>query len=133
AFLNKIFEHATEPLLVILQIEPEKLARPTNVPTSMDARVSPSIAKESIVTPASKSFELSTNVSLAPSVVALEKNKERVNAMVDGPNAEMTDGSELVSPSPTDVVVAFSIGKKGDGSFPSFSIDKEAASNPFGV
>ncbi|GJY70163.1 hypothetical protein Tco_0473145 [Tanacetum coccineum] len=40
AFLNKISEHATNPLSVILQLEPKKLARPANVPTSRDARVS---------------------------------------------------------------------------------------------
>ncbi|GKB55641.1 hypothetical protein Tco_0911827 [Tanacetum coccineum] len=34
AFLNKIFEHAAEPLSVILQLEPAKLTRPTNVPAS---------------------------------------------------------------------------------------------------
>ncbi|GJY91708.1 hypothetical protein Tco_0507490 [Tanacetum coccineum] len=143
AFLNKIFEHATEPLSVILQLEPEKLTRPTNVPTSRDARVSLPIAKESIVTPASESLELSTNVALAPSAVTLEQNKEWVNAMVDGPNVEMTDGaahsksggffvqgtshalddvaevtmvgSERVSSGPNDVVVALFPVRKGRG------------------
>ncbi|GKD82738.1 hypothetical protein Tco_1349577, partial [Tanacetum coccineum] len=91
AFLNKISKHATEPLSVILQLEPEKLARPADVPTSRDAHVSPPIAKESTVTPASKSLELSTNVVPAPSTVTLEQNMEWVNAMVDGSNVEMTD------------------------------------------
>ncbi|GKG52910.1 hypothetical protein Tco_0550022, partial [Tanacetum coccineum] len=61
AFLNKIFEHATEPLSVILQLEAEKLARSANVPTSRDACVSPPIAKESTVKRALKSLELSVN------------------------------------------------------------------------
>ncbi|GJZ51380.1 hypothetical protein Tco_0605895 [Tanacetum coccineum] len=134
AFLNMISDHATKPLSVILQIEPKKLAGPANVPTSRDARVSPSIVKESTVTPASKSLKLSTNVAPAPSVVALDQNKEWVNAMVDGPDAEKTDGvtasksrrSERVSSNPTDVVVALSIGEKGDGSLPSSAVDEEA-------
>ncbi|GKC36582.1 hypothetical protein Tco_1048966 [Tanacetum coccineum] len=45
AFLNKISEYAAEPLSTILQLEPEKLARPVNVPASRDACVSPPIAK----------------------------------------------------------------------------------------
>nr|GEW49716.1 hypothetical protein [Tanacetum cinerariifolium]GEZ11462.1 hypothetical protein [Tanacetum cinerariifolium] len=64
AFLNKIFEFTAEPLSVILQLEPEKLVRPTNVPTSKDAYVSHHITKESTVTPASESLELSDNVVL---------------------------------------------------------------------
>ncbi|GJV51951.1 hypothetical protein Tco_1447692 [Tanacetum coccineum] len=59
-----IFEHADEPLLVILQLEPEKLVHLANVPTPRGARVSPPVAKESTVTPASKSLELSANVDL---------------------------------------------------------------------
>ncbi|GKE36580.1 hypothetical protein Tco_1459985, partial [Tanacetum coccineum] len=161
AFLNKISDHATEPLSVILQIEPKKLAGLTNVPTSRDARVSLSIAKESTVTPAFKSLELSTNVAPASFVVALEQNEEWVNVMVDGLDAEKTDGvapsksrsvfvqgiyhvlddvaevmavgSERVSSSPTDVVVALSVGMKGDGSLPSSAIDEEAVANPYRV
>ncbi|GKA18644.1 hypothetical protein Tco_0698559 [Tanacetum coccineum] len=91
AFLNKISKHATEPLSVILQLEPKKLARPANVPPSRDARVSPSIAKESTMTPASKSLELSANVDLTASAIASEHNKEMVNAEVDGSNLKMTD------------------------------------------
>ncbi|GKG51842.1 hypothetical protein Tco_0544480, partial [Tanacetum coccineum] len=69
------------------------MARPANVPTLRDARVSPPTAKESTMTPTSKSLKLSTNVSPAPSTVALEQNEEWVNSMVDGPNAEMIDGA----------------------------------------
>nr|GFA49272.1 hypothetical protein [Tanacetum cinerariifolium] len=105
AFLNKISKHAAEPLSVILQLEPEKLPRPINVPISTDARVSPPIAKESTVTPASKSLELPNNVSLTSSDVASWKNEDNV-------------------------VVELSVGKKGDGSFPSSAIDEEAAANP---
>ncbi|GJY71675.1 copia protein [Tanacetum coccineum] len=158
AFLNKISDHATEPLSVLLQIEPEKLAGPDNIPISRDARVSPSITKESTVTSASKSLELSTNVAPASFVVALEQNEEWVNAMVDGPDAEKTDGvapsksrsvfvqgiyhvlddvaevtavgSKRVSSGPTDVVVALSVGEKGDGSLPSSAVDEEAVANP---
>ncbi|GJW41656.1 hypothetical protein Tco_0067501 [Tanacetum coccineum] len=141
AFLNKIFEHVVEPLSVILQLKPKKLARPANVPASKDARVSPPIAKESTVTPSSESLELPTNVLLASSTVASEQNEEWVNAMVDGPDPEITNGvvnaksgsvfvqgtscvlddtfevtkvgSERVSSDLSDVVVAPSAGKKG--------------------
>ncbi|GKF20070.1 hypothetical protein Tco_0068708, partial [Tanacetum coccineum] len=88
AFLNKISEFSAEPLTVILQLELEKLVRPANVPTSKDARVSPPIVKESTVTPASESLELSANVVPALFVVALEQNEEWVNAMVDGLDVE---------------------------------------------
>nr|GEX25885.1 hypothetical protein [Tanacetum cinerariifolium] len=84
AFLNKISKHAAEPLLVILQLKPEKLVHPANVLTPRDARVSPPIAKESTVTPASKSLELSANV-------ASEHNEEMVSAEVDGSDPHMTD------------------------------------------
>nr|GFC57601.1 hypothetical protein [Tanacetum cinerariifolium] len=105
AFLNKISKHAAEPLSVILQLEPEKLARPVNVPISRDARVSPPIAKESSVTPASKSLELPNNVALTSSAVDSWKNEDNV-------------------------VVELSVGKKGDGSFPSSAIDEEVDANP---
>nr|GEV34346.1 hypothetical protein [Tanacetum cinerariifolium] len=72
-------------------LEPEKLACPTNVPTSRDARVSPPIKKELTVTPASKSLELSTNADLTPFVVASEHNEDMVNAEVDGSDPKMTD------------------------------------------
>ncbi|GKA39062.1 hypothetical protein Tco_0731613 [Tanacetum coccineum] len=153
-----IFEHAVEPLSVILQLEPEKLARSANVPALKDARVSPPITKESIVTPSSESLELPTNVLLASSTVASEQNKKWVNDMVDRPDPEITDGvvnaksesvfvqgtscvlddtvevtrvgSERVSSDFSDVVVAPSAGKKGDGFLPSSAADKEAATNP---
>ncbi|GKF47346.1 hypothetical protein Tco_0137148, partial [Tanacetum coccineum] len=131
-----------------------------DVPTSKDAHVYPSITKESTVTPASKSLELSTNVAPVPFVVALEQNEEWVNDMVDRPDAEMTDGaapskfgsvfvqgishvlddvaevtvvgSDRVSSGPTDVVVALFVGEKGDDSLPFFAVDEEAATNPSG-
>ncbi|GJX55220.1 hypothetical protein Tco_0285117 [Tanacetum coccineum] len=88
-----IYKLAVEPLSVILQPEPEKLVRPANVPASRDARVTLPIAKDSTVTSASESLELSANVVPAPSTVASERNEEWVNAMVDGPDPEMTDGA----------------------------------------
>nr|GEX23505.1 reverse transcriptase domain-containing protein [Tanacetum cinerariifolium] len=47
------------------------------------------------VSPTSKSLELSTNVSSAPYVITLEQNEEWVNVIVDGMDAEMTDGVVL--------------------------------------
>ncbi|GJT93930.1 hypothetical protein Tco_1082775 [Tanacetum coccineum] len=160
AFLNKIFEHATEPLSVILQLKPEKLVRPANIPALREARVFPP-TKESIVTPASKSLEFSANVNFTASSIAPEHNEEMVNAEVDGSGPKMTDdtvavksrhafvqgisvalddaielvkvGSGRVSSSPNDVVVALSGGEKGDGLDPSYAACEEAAANPSGV
>nr|GEY45036.1 hypothetical protein [Tanacetum cinerariifolium] len=110
---NFIFEYATEPLSVILQLEPKKLAHPTNVPPSRDARVFPPITKESTVTPASKSLDLSTNVDLTPSVVSFEHNEE-VGIFVALKDvvglAEV--GSGCASSGPNDVVVAL-FGERG--------------------
>ncbi|GJV65311.1 hypothetical protein Tco_1476139 [Tanacetum coccineum] len=157
AFLNKIYEHDTEPLSVIFQLDPEKLVRPANVPASKEARVSlPS--KESTVTPASKSLQLSANVNFTASTVAPEHNEEMVNVEVDGSCPKITDGTDVVksehafvqgisvalddavelvevgsgrvSSDPNDVVVALSAGEKGDGLDPSFVAGEEAAANP---
>ncbi|GKC23825.1 hypothetical protein Tco_1025975, partial [Tanacetum coccineum] len=139
AFLNKISKYAVEPLSVILQLELEKLVRPAIVPIPKDTRVSPPIAKESTVTPVSKSLELSANVVPASSVIALEQNEEKVSVAVDGSDLEMTDGAahsksggERVSSALTDVVVALSAGEKGDGSAPSSTVE-EVVVPPFGV
>ncbi|GKB01475.1 hypothetical protein Tco_0829519 [Tanacetum coccineum] len=133
-------------------LEPEKLVRPSNVPIPRDTRVSPPIAKESIMTPISKSLELSANVVPASSSVALEQNEEQVSDAVDGSDFEMTDGaahsksggvfvkgtshvlddvvevtvvgSERVSSGLTDVVMALFAGEKGDGSVPSSTVEK---------
>nr|GEY03750.1 hypothetical protein [Tanacetum cinerariifolium] len=119
-----ISEYAGELLSVILQLELEKLVHPTNVSIPRDARVSPPIAKESTVTHVSKSLELSGNVVLSSSAVALEQNEEHVSVAVDGSDLEMTDGSERVSSGLTDVVVALSDSEKGDGSAPSSTVEE---------
>ncbi|GKA12872.1 hypothetical protein Tco_0692418 [Tanacetum coccineum] len=123
-----------EPLSVILQLEPEKLVRPANVPTSRDAHVSPPIAKESTVTPAFESFKLSANVVPAPFTIALEQNEEWGTSYVLDDFAEVTAvGSGRVSSSLTDVVVALSTSEKGNGSLPSSTANEEATANPSGV
>ncbi|GKE57906.1 hypothetical protein Tco_1497091, partial [Tanacetum coccineum] len=95
--------------LVILQLEPEELVRPANVPIPKDTRVSPPIAKESTMTHVSKSLELSANVIPASSIVALEQNEEQVTSHVLDDVAEVTVvGSERVSSGLTDVIVALS-------------------------
>ncbi|GJX21068.1 hypothetical protein Tco_0223745 [Tanacetum coccineum] len=110
---------------------PEKLAHPANVLTSRDSRVSPPIVKELIVTPASESLELPANVFPTSSVVALEQNEEWGTSHVLDDVAEVTaNGSKRVFSSPTDVVVALSVGEKGDGSLLSSAADEEAAANP---
>ncbi|GKC38564.1 hypothetical protein Tco_1050948 [Tanacetum coccineum] len=123
----------------------------------LDARVSPPTTKESTVTLASKSLELSANVDLTASIVASEHNEEMVNAEVDGSDPQMTDdtvatkfghafvqgisfalqdavelveeGSGHASSSPNDVVVAFFVGEKGDSLVPSSAAGEGAASN----
>nr|GEX31209.1 hypothetical protein [Tanacetum cinerariifolium] len=98
AFLNKDSEHAVTPLYVILQLEPEKLARLANVPALKDTYVSLPLVKESTMTPVFESLKVPSNVIPASSTAALEPNKEWVNAMVDGPDHEMTDGVVNVKP-----------------------------------
>nr|GEU53463.1 hypothetical protein [Tanacetum cinerariifolium] len=161
AFLNKISEHAAEPVSVILQLEPKKLVCPASIPTPRDAHVSPFVTMELTVTHASKSLEISTNVDLTASVVASEHNEEMVSAEVDGSDPKMTDdtitamfghafvkgifvvlndvvelsgvGSRRVSSGPNDVVVPLSAGEKGDGLTPSCVAGEEAVVNPFRV
>ncbi|GKB69326.1 hypothetical protein Tco_0930738, partial [Tanacetum coccineum] len=141
-------------------LEPEKLVHPAIVPIPKDTYVSPPIAKESTVTPVSKSLELSANVVPASFVIALKQNEEKVSAAVDGSDLEMTDGAahsksggvfvqgtshvlddvaevtvvglERVSSSLTNVVVALSAGEKGDGSALSSTVE-EVVVPPFGV
>ncbi|GJS02642.1 hypothetical protein Tco_0319150 [Tanacetum coccineum] len=142
-------------------LEPEKLARPANVPTPRDTRASPPIAKELTVTPVSKSLELSINVVPASSGVASEQNEEQVYATVYGSDLEMADSvvpsksggvfvqgvscilddvievvaleSERVSSSPTNFVVALSVDGKCDVLIPSFVAGEQAVINSFGV
>ncbi|GKB32151.1 hypothetical protein Tco_0871552 [Tanacetum coccineum] len=129
--MNWIFEHAAEPLYIILQLKPEKLARLANVPASRDARDSPPISKESTGTPASESLELPANVVPTSSAVASEENAEWGISHVLDDVAEVTaNGSKRVFSSRTDVVVALSIGEKGDGSLLSYVTGEEAAANP---
>ncbi|GKF23875.1 hypothetical protein Tco_0076197 [Tanacetum coccineum] len=136
------------------------MVRQANVPASREVRVSPP-PKESTVTPASKSLELSTNVNFNAFVVASEHNEEMVNVEVDTSAPKITDdtatvksghafvqgisvalddsvdlikvGLGRVSFGSNDVVVALSANKKGDGLDPSSTIGEEAAANPFRV
>nr|GEU56886.1 reverse transcriptase domain-containing protein [Tanacetum cinerariifolium] len=111
--------------LAKFKLEPKKLVRPANVPDSREVRVSPP-TKESTVTLASKSLELSANLNFTAFVVAPEHNEEMVNAKVDGSDPKMTDDTVAVKVGacflrPNNVVVALSCGEKGDGLDPSFA------------
>nr|GEY90814.1 hypothetical protein [Tanacetum cinerariifolium] len=75
-FLNKISEHDIEPLSIILQLEPEKLARSVNISASRDAHVSPHVVKESTVTHVSASLELPSNIVPTSSTIILVPNEE---------------------------------------------------------
>ncbi|GJV05313.1 hypothetical protein Tco_1338882 [Tanacetum coccineum] len=129
-----ISEYAAEPLSVILQLKPEKLVRPANVPIPRDTRVSSPIAKESTVTPVSKSLELSANVAPDSSTVVLEQNEESVfvqgvSHILDDVVKVTTVESKHVSSGPIDVVVALSVGGKGYVLIPSSVAGEEAAAN----
>ncbi|GKC45269.1 hypothetical protein Tco_1062991, partial [Tanacetum coccineum] len=147
-----ISEYVAEPLSVILQLELEKWVRLASIPIPRDTHASPPIAKESTVSPVPKSLELPANVAPVSSAIASEQNEEHVNAVVDGSDLEMTDGaahskfggffvqgvshvlddvvkattveSERISSILTDVVVALSVGGKGDGSVPSSTVEE---------
>nr|GEW94037.1 hypothetical protein [Tanacetum cinerariifolium] len=159
-FVNKISGYATEPLSVILQLEPEKLVHPANIPIPRGTRISPPIAKESTVTLVFESLELFASVNFTASDIASEHNKEMVNTNVDGSNPKITDdttavkfghafvqgisvalddvtvlvevGSGLVPSGPDDVVVALSAHKKGEGLDSSSAVVEEADVNPSG-
>nr|GEX43372.1 hypothetical protein [Tanacetum cinerariifolium] len=104
AFLNKIYDHASEPLSVILQLEPETLV------------------------------QLSTNVVPASSAIASEQNEERgVSHTLDDLVEVTVVGSERASSGPNNVVVALSVCEKGNGSLLSFVVDEDVTVNPFGV
>ncbi|GJW68894.1 hypothetical protein Tco_0123318, partial [Tanacetum coccineum] len=139
SFLNKISKHATEPLSVILQLEPKKLVRSANVLASR---------------------ELSVNANFTASVVASEHNKEMVNVEVDGSDPNLTDdtaivtsghafvqgisvalddvvallevGSGRISTGPNDVVVALSAHEKGDGLDPTSAAGERLLLTPLG-
>ncbi|GJW24258.1 hypothetical protein Tco_0038069 [Tanacetum coccineum] len=89
----------------------------------MGTRVSPPIAKESIVTPVSKSLELYANVNFTASAIASEHNEKMINAEVNWSDPKMTDdtaalvkvGSGRVPSGSDDVLVAISAHEKGDG------------------
>ncbi|GKD05662.1 hypothetical protein Tco_1180636 [Tanacetum coccineum] len=117
-FLNKISEHATEPLSVILQLEPEKLVRPANVPIPRGTRISHLIAKELTVTPVSKSLKLSANVNFTAFTVASKHNEEMGISVALDDVAELVEvGSGRVPSGPNDVVVSLATHEKGDFGF----------------
>ncbi|GKA57683.1 hypothetical protein Tco_0756871 [Tanacetum coccineum] len=125
-----ISAHSTEPLSVILQLKPKKLARTANVPPLRDARVSPPTIKELTVTPASKPLELSTNADLTSSIAASEHNEEMgIFVALEDAVKLVEVGSRHASSDPNDVVVALSAGEKGDGLVPSSVGGEEAAAN----
>ncbi|GJR39132.1 hypothetical protein Tco_1214816, partial [Tanacetum coccineum] len=104
-----ITEHAVEPLSVILQLEPEKLACPANVSASKDARVSPPVVKESTVTPAFASLKLPSNTMTDRATDANLGSVfvQRASHAVDD-DVELTlIGSKRVSSSPSDVLWPF--------------------------
>nr|GEV36434.1 hypothetical protein [Tanacetum cinerariifolium] len=114
-----------------LFLEPENLVRLDNVPIASDSCVSPSVAKESTVTPASKSLDVSANVDLTAFVVASEHDEEMgVSIALDDVVDLAGVGSGCVSFGPNDVMVALSAGEKVDDLTPSSVASEEATINP---
>ncbi|GJR22053.1 hypothetical protein Tco_0970580 [Tanacetum coccineum] len=91
----KIFDHAADPLFVLLQLEPEKLARLANLPF----KAAPS----------------------SPTTTP-EQNEELINAMADVPDNKMKGDTGRVSFNLSDVVITLSAGEKDDGSLPSSGV-----------
>nr|GEW19448.1 hypothetical protein [Tanacetum cinerariifolium] len=123
---------------VFVKLEPKKVVRQDNVPIPKDTRVSPPIAKESTVTPVSKSLEFFANVTPTSFVVASEQNEEHVNAagvslILDDVVKVTVVESECVSSGPTDVVVALYVGGKGDVLIPPSVASEEVVVNSSGV
>nr|GEV52404.1 hypothetical protein [Tanacetum cinerariifolium] len=102
----------------------------TNVPIPRDTRVSPPIAKESIVTPNEQHVSTAVDGSNLKMIDGATHSKSG-GVFVQGTShalddvAEVTvEGSERVSSSLTDVVVALSAGEKGAGSAPSSTVEE---------
>nr|GEY20652.1 hypothetical protein [Tanacetum cinerariifolium] len=149
AFLNKISEHASEPLSVILQLEPEKLARPANVPTSRDARVSHPITKESsneFSRVQGELLSLAVNAGFERGLTRPANVPTSRDARVSHPitkESTVTPASKSLELS-TNTYLTSSVvasehneemvnAEKGDGLVPSFAVGEDAAANPSGV
>ncbi|GKB66631.1 hypothetical protein Tco_0928043, partial [Tanacetum coccineum] len=78
------------------------------------------------------SFSLSLKIWLVRPTSPLQRMLG-ISHVLDDVAEVTTVGSERVSFGHTDVVVALSVGEKGDGSFPSFAIDEEPVANHSGV
>ncbi|GJX31371.1 hypothetical protein Tco_0241226 [Tanacetum coccineum] len=103
-------------------------------PPSRDAHVSAPTKKESTVTPASKSLELSTNVDLTTFAVSSKHNEEMGIFISLEDVVELEEvGSRRASSGPNDVVVALFVGEKGDGLVPFSTAGEEAAANSLGL
>nr|GEV29255.1 hypothetical protein [Tanacetum cinerariifolium] len=98
---------------------PKKLARLTDILALRDTYVSPPLVKESTMTPVFESLELPSNVG--------------ASYVVDDVTKLTVIGLDRVSSSPNDVVVALSVGEKGDGFVPSSIIDEEVAATPYEI
>ncbi|GJW83958.1 hypothetical protein Tco_0157103 [Tanacetum coccineum] len=90
-FLNKVFAYSAQPLSAIVDLEPDRLARPTVVLAPRAAGVSPPLTKELTVTPAPSLVELFSK-DVPPSYATdSEQNEEWLNVMVDMAHEEMID------------------------------------------
>nr|GEU75307.1 hypothetical protein [Tanacetum cinerariifolium] len=106
AFLNKIFEYAAEPFSVILQLEPEKLIQQNE--KQVNAVVDGSVLEMVDAVAPSKSGGVFV---------------QGVSHVLDDVVEETAVESERISSVHTDVVVALSVGGKGNGSVPSSTVE----------
>nr|GEY30260.1 hypothetical protein [Tanacetum cinerariifolium] len=103
----------------VSKLEPENLVRPANAPALREVHVSPP-TKESTVTPAYKSLELSTNVNFTAFAMASEHNEEMGISVTLDDDVELVEvDSGRVSFDPNDVVVSLFAHEKGDDLDPS--------------
>nr|GEX14488.1 retrovirus-related Pol polyprotein from transposon TNT 1-94 [Tanacetum cinerariifolium] len=82
-FLNKVAAYSTQPLSVIVDLEPDRLAHPAVVLAPRADGVSPPLTKELTVTPAPSSAEMFSKDVPPSSVADSGQNKEWLNVMVD--------------------------------------------------
>ncbi|GJY71386.1 hypothetical protein Tco_0475089 [Tanacetum coccineum] len=98
----------------------------------IDTRVSPPVAKESTVTPVSSSLELPLNDVPFSYAAALGQNEEWGVSHIVGEDvgSPLAQGPKRVSFGPNDVVVAFSVEEKGNGSPSPPSAAEEDVASP---
>ncbi|GJT92577.1 hypothetical protein Tco_1081422 [Tanacetum coccineum] len=87
----QVVTYSTQPLSVIIDLEPNRLARAVVVPAPRAASVSPSLSKELTVTPTPSSLELFSKDAPPLSTATSDQNEDWLSVMVDTADEEMVD------------------------------------------